>query len=198
MAAAETQPHQTHAPTLSKVAGLVLSEESMPTLADQLADRINEGADVLAAFARDLSDAQWRAVVKPDGRTVGVIVHHVGNMYPIEMDLVHKAVESQPITDVTWDLVAQINAAHAKEHAAVTKAAALDLLARNSRQASDEIRRLTDAELARAVPFSLSYGAPMTVQFIIEDHPLRHPWHHLARIRRSLGLPSNSGTAARA
>lgn len=168
----------------------------MPTLADQLADRLNEGADVLATFARDLSDAQWRTVVKPDGRTVGVIVHHVGNMYPIEMDLIRKAVGKQPITDVTWDLVAEINAAHAQKHAAVSKSEALDLLARNSREASEEIRRLTDAELARAVPFSLSYGAPMTVQFIIEDHPMRHPWHHLARIRKALGLAGAVAPAA--
>jgi hypothetical protein len=48
------------------------------------------------------------------------------------------------------------------------------------------VRRLSDADLARTVPFSLSFGAPMTVQFIIEDHPLRHPWHHLARIKRAL------------
>jgi hypothetical protein len=162
----------------------------MSTNANQLADRVNEGAALLASFARDLSDAQWRTIVPPDGRTVGVIVHHVASMYPIEMGLVQKAVEGLPITDVTWAAVAEINAAHAREHATVAKPEALDLLARNSREASQAIRRLTDAELARAVPFSLSYGAPMTVQFIIEDHPLRHPWHHLARIRAALGLPS--------
>jgi hypothetical protein len=61
------------------------------------------------------------------------------------------------------------------------------LLARNSRDASAAVRRLSDEDLARAVPFSLSFHAPMTVQFIIEDHPLRHPWHHLARIRSALG-----------
>jgi hypothetical protein len=27
----------------------------------------------------------------------------------------------------------------------------------------------------------------MTAQFVIEDHPLRHAWHHLARIRKTLG-----------
>jgi len=25
------------------------------------------------------------------------------------------------------------------------------------------------------------------VQFVIEDHALRHSWHHLARIRKALG-----------
>ena len=159
----------------------------MSARADQLADRIDQGAALLATLARELSDGQWRTIVPPDGRTVGVIVHHVASMYPIEMDVVQKAVQGLPITEVTWEVVAQINAAHAREHAAASKSEALELLARNSRDASAAVRRLSDEDLARAVPFSLSFHAPMTVQFIIEDHPLRHPWHHLARIRSALG-----------
>ena len=31
--------------------------------------------------------ADWRVTVPHDGRTVGVIVHHVANMYPIEIEL---------------------------------------------------------------------------------------------------------------
>ena len=158
----------------------------MSILANQLADRIQEGATTLANFARELTDAQWRIIVPRDGRTVGVLVHHVANMYPIEMTVVQQAVEGKPITDVTWEAVAEINASHAREFADVTRTEALALLARNSLEAARAVRRLTDADLARAVPFSLSFGAPMTVQFIIEDHPLRHPWHHLYRIRRAL------------
>ena len=45
----------------------------------------------------------------------------------------------------------------------------------------------TDAELDQAAPFSLSFDAPVTAQFVIEDHALRHSWHHLARIRAALG-----------
>jgi hypothetical protein len=45
---------------------------------------------------------------------------------------------------------------------------------------------LTDAELDQAAPFSLSFGAPLTAQFVIEDHALRHSWHHLAKIRAAL------------
>jgi hypothetical protein len=41
--------------------------------------------------------------------------------------------------------------------------------------------------LDQAAPFSLSFGAPVTAQFVIEDHALRHSWHHLARIREVLG-----------
>lgn len=168
----------------------------MSSRANQLADRIEEGAALLAAVAEMLTPDQWATPVLPDGRTVGVIVHHVANMYPIEVDVVRAALTHDAITDVTWDVVADINAAHASEHANVTKQAALALLARNSAAAAREIRDLTDVELDRAVPFSLSYDAPVTVQYIIEDHPMRHPWHHLARIQRTLGVSVLRGAGA--
>lgn len=90
-------------------------------------------------------------------------------------------------TDVTWEVVANINAKHACEYAKVTKAATLELLRRNSRDAAAAVRAFTDEELDRAAPFSLSFGAPVTAQFVIEDHAMRHSWHHLARIRETLG-----------
>lgn len=158
----------------------------MSIVANQLADRIQEGATTLANFARELTETQWKVIVPRDGRTIGVLVHHVASMYPIEMSVVQQAVEGSPITEVTWEVVHDINAKHAREFAGVDKTEALALLARNSLDAARAVRRLSDADLARAVPFSLSFGAPMTVQFIIEDHPLRHPWHHLARIRAAL------------
>jgi hypothetical protein len=83
--------------------------------------------------------------------------------------------------------VAQINAAHAREHANVGKKEALDLLQKNSREAAAGVRKMSDEQLDRSAPFSLSFGAPMTAQFVIEDHPLRHAWHHLARIKAALG-----------
>jgi hypothetical protein len=156
--------------------------------AELLARRIEEGAALLAAFAETLSDADWSTPVsKTDHRTVGVIVHHVANMYPIEVQVAQAIAGGNTITDVTWDAVAQINGKHAAEQAAATKAAALELLRKNSSEAAAAVRNFTDAQLDTAAPFSLSYGAPMTAQFVIEDHALRHSWHHLSRIRAVLG-----------
>ena len=93
----------------------------------------------------------------------------------------------QAVTEVTWEVVAQINSKNAQEHAGVTKPEALELLRRNSREAAAAVRAFTDDELDRAAPFSLSSGAPVTAQFVIEDHALRHSWHHLAGIRAALG-----------
>jgi SAM-dependent methyltransferase len=153
-----------------------------------LADRLEQGAAQLAAFAETMTDAEWRKPVSSnDARTLGTIVHHVASMYPIEIDVARAAAGGKPIVDVTWDLVAQINANHAQEHAGETKTEALNLLRRNSHEAAEVIRSFTDEQLDTAVPFSLSYGAPMTTQFVLEDHAVRHSWHHLARIRKAVG-----------
>jgi hypothetical protein len=49
------------------------------------------------------------------------------------------------------------------------------------------VRAFTDDELDQLAPFLLSFAAPITAQFVIEDRALRHSWHHLARIRTALG-----------
>lgn len=154
---------------------------------ESLAARIEEGAAGLAAFAEKLSDAEWRTPGPTDRRTVGVVVHHVASVYPIEIELARAIASGKPVTDVTWEAVAELNAKHASERAGITKAETLDLLRRNSRQAAEAVRAFSDDELDRAAPFSLSFGAPVTAQFVVEDHALRHSWHHLARIRALLG-----------
>jgi hypothetical protein len=110
-----------------------------------------------------------------------------GFVYPIEVDLARAIAGGKAVTDVTWEVVAGLNGKHAGDQAEVTKAAALELLKKNSREAAAAVRAFTDDELDRAAPFSLAHGAPVTAQFVIEDHPVRHSWHHLARIRKSLG-----------
>jgi DinB family protein len=156
--------------------------------AEALAARIEEGAAGLAAFAEGLSDSEWRTPVSAtDHRSVGIVVHHVASMYPIEIDVARAIASGKSVSDVTWEVVAQLNAQHAQDSAQVSKSAALELLRQNSRKAAAAVRAFTDQELDNAAPFSLTFGAPMTAQFVIEDHAMRHSWHHLAAIRKALG-----------
>ena len=92
-----------------------------------------------------------------------------------------------PVTQLTWEAVGQLNARHAAEQSGASRDNTLMLLRKNSMEAAEAVRKMSDAELDRAAPFSLSYGAPVTTQFVIEDHALRHSWHHLSRIRRTFG-----------
>jgi len=153
-----------------------------------LAERLEEGARALAAFAGTLTDAEWnRPFGATDTRTIGLIIHHVASIYPLEIQLAQLLAAGKPVTGVTWDAVAEVNAGHAKENAGATKEAALELLARNSAAAAAAIRALSDAELAQAAPVSLYGDAPLTCQFFLEDHAVRHSYHHLAKIRKVLG-----------
>lgn len=156
--------------------------------AESLAARIEEGAANLAAFVEGLSEAEWRTPLSPkDRRSTGVIVHHVATVYPIEIRLAQDVASGKPVLDVTWELVAELNAKHSQEHLGIDKSVAVELLRQNSRDAAAVVRGFTDEQLDTAAPFSLSFGAPVTAQFVIEDHALRHSWHHLAGIKTALG-----------
>jgi hypothetical protein len=156
--------------------------------AEALATRLEQGARALAEFAATLTDAEWRTSFgTTDKRKIGVIVHHVASIYPLEIQLAQVLATGKPITGVTSDAVAEVNAGHATENNDATKQTALELLARNSAVAAAAIRALSDAELAQAAPVSLYGDAPLTCQFFLEDHAVRHSYHHLARIRKALG-----------
>jgi hypothetical protein len=154
--------------------------------ANALAERLERGALALAAHASTLTDVQWQTAIPGDGRNVGIVVHHVATMYPLEIQLAQTLAAGNAVTGVTWEMVHQLNASHARENARVTKQAALDLLRENSAAAAAAIRKLTDEELDRAAPISLNADAPLTCQFMLEDHAVRHSYHHLARILRAL------------
>ena len=161
-------------------------ERVTSTHAVALASRLEQGARALTAFAITLTDAEWQARIPHDGRTVGVVVHHVASVYPLEIQLAQTVADGKPVTGVTMADVDAMNAAHAAENGAATKAAALELLFRNSTAAAAAIRQLSDAQLATAAPVSLYDDAPLTCQFVLEDHAVRHSYHHLAVIRRAL------------
>lgn len=152
-----------------------------------LADRIEEGAAKLAAFVEGLSEAQWHQPVSAtDRRPVGVVVHHVAYIYPVEIEAA-RAIGAGRDVETAWPAIAELNARHAAENASVTKAAALEILARNNRAAAAAVRAFTDEELDRAATFGLSDGATVTAQYVIEEHALRHAWHHLAKIKEAVG-----------
>jgi hypothetical protein len=172
--------------TVASNDSVVTHQRSANPRANALADRLEQGARALAAFASGLTDEQWQTRVPKDGRKVGVTVHHVASVYPIEIQLAQVLAGGNPVTGVTWDVVHEMNAGHARENDAVTKEAAVDLLQRNSAAAAAAIRALSDEALDRAAAASLYSEAPITCQFMLEDHAVRHSYHHLARLRAAL------------
>ncbi len=154
--------------------------------ANALAESLEQGANALIAFAGTLTDAEWQARVSSHGRKIGVVVHHVASVYPLEVQLAQTVAAGKPIEGVTWNAVHEMNAGHAQEQDAVSKDAAIALLKANSAAAAAAIRAFSDEELDRMAPVSLYGGARLTSQFVLEDHAVRHSYHHLAQIRAAL------------
>jgi hypothetical protein len=150
-----------------------------------LAERLEKGAQALESFAANLTDTQWQKRVK-DGRKIGVVVHHVANMYPLEIQLAQGLAQGKPIAGVTWNDVHAMNAAHAKEFDGISKKDAIALLRKNSAAAAAAIRALSDADLDNGSTISLNADAPLTCQFMLEGHAVGHSYHHLAAIRSAV------------
>src|SRR5690349_4239871 len=161
--------------------------EHMSKRSDALAERLEQGAEALAALARSLTDAEWQVRIPKDGRKVGVVVHHVASMYPLEIQLAQALAEGKPIEGVTWDEVHAVNGKHAADNEQVQRPEAIAQVRTNGAVTAAAVAGLSDEQLDRAAPVSLNSNAPLTCQFFIEDHALRHSYHHLARIRSALG-----------
>ena len=155
----------------------------MSTRSEALARRVEEAHQELMAFIESCSEEDWQRQVPGEGRSVGVLIHHVASSLPTEMELTQTLASGQAITGVTPDGVNQMNAEHARVHASCTQAETLALLKQNSIGAVTAIRALSDDQLDRAATVSLHADAPLTAQYFIEDHPLLHTYHHLQAIQ---------------
>ena len=107
---------------------------------------------MLIELAERLSDAQWQTRIPRDGRKVGVVVHHVASMYPLEIKLAQALADNNPIAGVTWDDVHALNAQHAADNDQVTRQEAIALLRANSAAAAAAIRALSEEQLDHAAP----------------------------------------------
>lgn len=118
--------------------------------------RTNDAEDkgLPVTLLQNISDDQSNTESGKLGRSVGVIVHHVVSVYPIEIQTACAIVRGAPLTGLIWGAVAHLNADHARENVSITKTAAIDLLRRNSREAADADHRFTDKELDQPAPFS--------------------------------------------
>ena len=158
----------------------------MSKRAEALAARIAEGHRILIDFIESHPEKEWRTYCPNEQRSVGVVVHHVAVVLPDELEMIRMVASGRPVTGITTETLDTMNAVHAREYADCTRAETLDLLRRNSAKVVDAIREMSDAELDRAAPVSLHADAPVTAQYLIEDHPLSHAYQHLASIRAAV------------
>jgi hypothetical protein len=159
--------------------------EIMSTRAEKLAERIRAGAQALIEFVESCSDADWQKMVSNEERSVATLVHHVASMYPVEADVVKTLTEGNGLA-VPWDAVHGMNAEHKENHGQPDKQETIDLIKKNSEIAAETVSGLTDEQLDLVGPISLNNNMPLSTQFFIEEHPIGHPYFHMASIKKVL------------
>jgi len=123
---------------------------------------------------------------RPELGAVGALVNLKRLDRQVEIQLALTLAGGQAVTGVTMDDVHAMNAKHAQDNAAITRQEAIELLRKNSAPAAAAIRAFTDEQLASAGTNSLYADAPLTCQHMLEDHAVRHSYHHLGKIRAAL------------
>ena len=157
----------------------------MATRAEALADEVLAANDALIEAVYQCSEEDWRRHSASEGRSVGVLAHHVALAYGPIAGMAQAVGDGQAPQLPSQDGLAEMNARHAEEAANVGREETLDLLRRNGGAAATLVRGLSDAQLTRT--FTGFGGQEWTVAQFIESAVVGHPRQHLASIRAALG-----------
>jgi hypothetical protein len=141
--------------------------------------------DALATLEK-LSEADWKKVTEAEKWSVGVTAHHLASVLEAVSNMIRAVAAKQAPGDLSMELIDEMNARHAKDFAACTRAETIELHRKGSATAAATIRGLSDADLATGG--TVLKGLPsMTAEQLIAGALLAHIDEHYGSIRRTVG-----------
>src|SRR5499427_9990194 len=121
----------------------------MHTRSEALAGRLESTVRDAVTTVRTLTDADWKKVTEAEQWPVGVVAHHYATVLVPVAELVGTLASGQAPERFTRAKLNEMNARHARDHAACTKAETLALLETGRALAAAVNRGLSDAQLAK-------------------------------------------------
>jgi hypothetical protein len=149
-----------------------------------LADRLDQANNALIATIEQCSEDDWREQCANDDRPVGVVVRHITDAHAFVLRSAQAVAAGGHLPTLTWGMVHKDNAEHARKHARCDRAETIELLRRNSAEASRAIRSMSDEQLARKSTWGLD--GEVTAQQVIELHMIDHVQEHLSNIEAAI------------
>ena len=150
-------------------------------LAKQFETKIQEATTV---FER-LTDADWKKTTS-EKWTVGVTAHHLAGSYEGISGIIKTVAGGKSVPNFTMDMLHDMNAKHAKEHANASKAETVALHKKSAAAAAAMLRGFSDADLAKS-GVVLTGMPPMSGEQIVHGILLNHIDEHLKSIRATIG-----------
>ena len=120
----------------------------MGTKSEALAERFESTVRDAVTTVRTLSDADWKKVTEAEQWPVGVVAHHYATVLVPVAELAGALAAGQAPERFTHAKLNEMNAQHARDHAACTKAETLALLETGRALAAAVNRGLSDSQLA--------------------------------------------------
>jgi hypothetical protein len=158
----------------------------MGAKSEQLAKQFEaKSRDALATLEK-LSEADWKKVTEAEKWSVGVTAHHLAGVLEAVSGMIRAVVAKQAPGDLSMELIDGMNAQHAKDFAACTRAETIELHRKGSATAAATIRGLSDADLATRGTV-LKDLPPMTAEQLIAAGLLAHIDQHYGSIRKTVG-----------
>jgi len=158
----------------------------MGARAEALARQFETKAQEATTVFRSLGDADWKKTTGAEKWTVGVTAHHIASSHEGIAGIIKTIAAGQAMLHFTMEMLHEMNAKHAKEHAATTKTETLALHEKGAAAAAAIVRGLSDDQLAKTGTV-LGGMPPMSVEQVITNILIHHVDDHLGSIRKTIG-----------
>lgn len=158
----------------------------MGARAEALAKQFEAKAQEATTVLEKLSDADWRKVTDAEKWSVGVTAHHVAGSHEPIANIIKAVVTGQSMGNFTMDMLHEMNAKHAKEHANCAKTETVELHRKGAATAAAVVRGLSDDQLGKRGTV-LADAPPMTAEQVITDILINHIDDHFGSIRKTVG-----------
>jgi len=157
----------------------------MAAKGEALAKQFEVKAQEATTVLERLSDADWKKTTSAEKWTVGVVAHHMAGAHEAIAGIVKTVASGQSMPNFTMDMLHDMNAKHAQEHAKATKAETVALHKKSAAAAAAVLRGLSDADYAKSGTV-IAGMPPMSAEQIVGGILLRHIEEHLGSIRATI------------
>ena len=155
----------------------------MNTRTQQLFAQFEAANQAVIAAIKDYSPAEWAKIPTDEQRSIGVLAYHIAEGYPTIFGLAQLIAQGQPLPPLTFEMIHLGNAQQAVMYANADQAGALALLQRNGTLVGEQLRALTDEQLAQTAEI---FGQTVTAEGFIEYTLIGHIHEHASSIKSVL------------
>src|SRR5215475_12869867 len=164
----------------------VKKETDMGAKGEALARQFEAKAREAGGYIDKLGEADLKKVTEAEKWTVAATAHHLFGAYERVPDIAKGLAVGQSPANFSTKVLDQMNAQHAKDFAACSKADLMALHRAGSAKAASVLRGLSDEQLAKSGVI-FQDAPPFTVEQLVTRALIAHTDEHMGSIRKTVG-----------